>query len=268
MLPQELKCSISTIKDVRNANHIFCHELKNVPPLDKQHREHRKQFAARMKGPLPFWVAFSDESTFTQDLRTGKVWRRRGEDLPEYYVEIKAHPISCMFWACIAFNYKSEIIPFETSVTSESYIQMLEDNNVLNKLKKNLKPNFAFMQDGAPPHTAKKTKEILEGKVQFISDWPALSPDLNPIEHLWSLVKKMLKGMRFSNRAELIIAVKQAWEKIPMDIINKLVSSWSARLIVCERINGKSLNGHWNEVNREHFNNCPYSFCKTKDWPF
>ena len=145
---------------------------------------------------------------------------------------------------------------------------MLEENNVFEKLGQNLKPNFLFMHDGASPHTAKKTKDYLSGKVQVIADWPALSPDLNPIEHLWALIKRILKGKRFGSRTELINAVKDAWDKIPIDLINKLVSSWLARLTVCERLDGRSLNGHWNEVHKLHLEQYPYSFCKNKDWPF
>ena len=221
-----------------------------------------------MKEYLPYSIVFSDESTFIQDLYLGKVWRKRGSDITQGYVECKAHPISCMFWGCIGFNFKSEIIPIEGTINSESYIQLLEKSNIFKILEEKFNSQYIFMQDGARPHTAQKTLEYMKGKVNLLENWPSLSPDLNPIEHLWSLIMKMLKGKRFKNREELILAVKEQWEKIPMDIINKLISSWQARLIVCERIGGRCLNGHWGEVHQEHQRLCPYSFCKNKDWPF
>ena len=98
--------------------------------------------------------------------------------------------------------------------------------------------------------------------LRILEGWPALSPDLNPIEHLWALIKKMLKGKRFRNREELIKSVQEEWNKIPIDLINNLISSWPARLTICERLGGKSLNGHWNEVHHEHQRLCPYSFCR------
>ena len=84
------------------------------------------------------------------------------------------------------------------------------ENLPLTKLK-----NLIFMQDNAPSHASKFTKSWLEsqgfvGKAYM--DWPANSCDLNPIENLWSLLKReiYIDGRQFNSKQDLWKAVKDA----------------------------------------------------------
>ncbi len=53
---------------------------------------------------------------------------------------------------------------------------------------------FIFQQDLAPAHTAKSTKNWLNDHGVGVLDWPANSPDLNPIENLWGIVKRKMRN--------------------------------------------------------------------------
>ena len=53
-------------------------------------------------------------------------------------------------------------------------------------------PGAIFQQDNAPIHTAKKTMEWFENKAIPVLEWPPYSPDMNPIEHMWAMLKRKL----------------------------------------------------------------------------
>ncbi len=82
--------------------------------------------------------------------------------------------------------------------------------------------DLIFQQDLAPVHTAKSTKSWLNGHGVGVLDWPANSPDPNPIENLWSIVKRKMRNKRPTNADELKATVKENWASIPPQQCHKL----------------------------------------------
>ncbi len=75
--------------------------------------------------------------------------------------------------------------------------------------------DFIFQQDLAPVHTAKRTKSWLNDHGVGVLDLQANSPDLNPKENLWGIVKRKMRNKRPKNADELKAAVKETWASIP-----------------------------------------------------
>ncbi len=96
----------------------------------------------------------------------------------------------------------------KTNVTAPVYQYILEHFMLpsANQLFKDT--DLIFQQDLAPAHTAKSTKSWLNDHSVGVLDWPANSPDLNPIDNLWSIVKRKMRNKRPKNADELKATVK------------------------------------------------------------
>ena len=76
-----------------------------------------------------------------------------------------------------------------------------------------------FRHDNAPPHTAKHTQNILRIHDVNVLRWPAISPDLFPIEHLWDHLGRQVRERHdVNNICDLECAWQAEWVKIPLQV--------------------------------------------------
>jgi len=91
--------------------------------------------------------------------------------------------------------------------------------------------DFVLQQDNDPKHTSRRAHRWLEAKHVAILAWPAQSPDLNPIEHLWAIVKqRVCEGPPLGMVEELWERLEQTWWAIEPDLCRRLVESMPARI--------------------------------------
>ena len=87
-----------------------------------------------------------------------------------------------------------------------------------------LDPNFILMEDGTASHQSGYT--ICEREKEEIAKapWPPNSPDFNPIERIWCLMKRRIQSRRGSEHITTVQEMKQVlreeWEKITVEEIN------------------------------------------------
>ena len=92
---------------------------------------------------------------------------------------------------------------------------------------------YKFQHDGAPVHQSRSTRNWLTSKsIRLLNGgvWPPNSPDMNPIEHVWPIVARMLEGKIFANADALWQALSAAFGQIKRSQILKLYDSMPRRL--------------------------------------
>ena len=87
------------------------------------------------------------------------------------------------------------------------------------------------MEDGAPAHRAKSTKKWHQDRgVKLFEGWPRNSPDLNPIENLWSQMKNLQRHKRATSIAGLKRIAKKVWDNITPEYLQSLYESMPRRM--------------------------------------
>ena len=179
-------------------------------------------------------MRFSDEKRFS--LRTDgpvRVWRRREDRfLSDYCVEKVKFQLSIMVWLCIAADGSSRLCLCDDRQNSLSYQRtILTPNlNFIRRRATGRRPPLWFMHDGATCHTSMSTRQFLRLHRARILPWPAMSPDLNPVEHCWSMIARKMRTKIFKTKEDLWAGVQTAWGEISPQYVQNLYGSMPRRL--------------------------------------
>ncbi len=160
-------------------------------------------------------VLFSDESKFCISFgnQGPRVWRKGGEaHSPSCLKSSVKFPQSVMIWGAMSSAGVGSLCFLKTNVTAPVYQDILEHFMLPSADQLFKYADWIFQQDLAPAHTAKSTKSWLNDHAVGVLDWPANSPDVSPIENLWSIVKRKMRNKRPKNADELKATVKETWK--------------------------------------------------------
>ncbi len=84
-------------------------------------------------------------------------------------------------------------------------------------------------------------------------DWPSMSPDLNPIEHMWGILKRKVEERKVSNIHQLCDGVMEEWKRTPVATCEALVNSMPKRVkAVLENNSGHTKLTLWAQFGHFH----------------
>lgn len=135
-----------------------------------------------------------------------------------------------MIWGGVSWDATTDLDFIRGTLNSDKYLEILEEFVV--PYAPFIGDQFIPMQDNARPHVARRVTEYLNETHINKMDWPARSPDLNPIEHVWDYLKRKRKDRNQApiTLLELRAAIQEEWQRIPQDFIKTLIESIPNRL--------------------------------------
>jgi hypothetical protein len=182
------------------------------------------------------------------------VFRFPSQKWDKNFVNLQTHgkgTITIMVWGGIWKGGRTDLIvmerdyqpPQKGGYSSWSYQQALQ---------KGLLPIYNgtryFQQDNAKVHTSiSSTTWLLNSAVEVLDGWPAHSPDLNPIEHMWALLKRKMKQdypdiwLLKKNQldiAEFTRCLRACWWSIDQAQVDRLIDSMPKRLAAVKKAKG------------------------------
>jgi hypothetical protein len=206
---------------------IFHFVPKKVPLLTEKHIRDRLAWCEKYKNFNWENVVFTDESTFQLFRDVCKEWARKR---PTKMVA-KYSP-KFMIWGGISMRGKTEIHIVEGSIDSEYYQTILNENMIV-EMNILYPDGWWLMQDNASCHVLKSTMAWLEKRGVRVIEWPANSPDLNPIENIWGMMKLIISREEPTSLGPFKEVVKNVWAQIDTVKLENFIKSMPKRLELC-----------------------------------
>ena len=238
------RISAQTVRNRLAEHGIRARRPYRGPVLSQRHRHARQTWARQhIRWNQNQWrnILFSDESRFCLSFADGRhrLYRRRGERFADACVL----PVdrygggSVMVWGGISYDNRTPLVIVRGNLNAQRYRDEILGPVVVPFMTAN--PHVTTLQqDNARCHTARLCTDFLNRQNIPVLPWPALSPDLSPIEHLWDNLGQRVRRRQPLTLDQLINILLEEWNRIPQEEIRRLITSMRRRCLAVSDANG------------------------------
>lgn len=159
-------------------------------------------------------VLFTDESSFQLNcpnyyhLTNKRLGHKGKKPTPK-------HPYKSHVWGGISKRGTTKLCIFTGIMKADFYADTLLEQFAAPFIREVLPQSHRFQQDNDPKHTSGYAKEKLDSLGLNWWKTPPSSPDLNPIEFLWGVLKRRIRAEhKPRTKNELILALQKCWSEI------------------------------------------------------
>ncbi|GFW66849.1 transposable element Tcb1 transposase [Trichonephila clavipes] len=197
-------------------------------------------YARRPVKCVPLTATHYSRFSLQSDSRRTFIWRA-----PENHQEnaIERHRYGGAGWLVfggIILGSRTDLPVHRYTLTGHIYRDVILEQHV-RLFRGAMGAEFLFMDDNPPAHRANIVDECLQSEDIAHMDWPAYSPDLNPIEHMWDMLGRRIAARQPppTCQPELRRALLDEWCNIPQDQIDNLILSMPRRCKACIASSGR-----------------------------
>ena len=166
-------------------------------------------------------------------------WAEAREQVP--ILPKDKHPTKVSVFGGIAWSGRTRLVFIEKTLNGKGYADIMR--TIIPEATRDIfkKRKWFIVQDAVPLHFTADVMQVLsDAGVTVIpkSEWPPNSPDLNPIENVWSILKSRVAERNPATKAELVKTIIEEWTNIPQKIIQNTIKSLTPRLQKVKQNNG------------------------------
>ena len=138
-----------------------------------------------------------------------------------------------MVWGCISHDCKLDLVTIQGNLTGDQYIRDVLQPVVVPHFDNHpLATRPVYMDDNARPHRSRAVTAYLQSEAVTSVPWPAMSPDLNPIEHIWDMLGRCIHAREppVQNIRQLEAALHREWQQLSQQDIRRLTGGMRRRV--------------------------------------